>query len=134
MPAIQNNLKDFLVNSDYPLDKVVYTTTGIATSATDFVDITIPHGLSFMPLPVVQWSLVSDFTTCYEVTERGSELIPPSFPYICTMQADSTNILLGFDELSFGVLPTIYYRIFCFAFFVARWCVNHKWTPSLFYF
>lgn len=102
--------RNFLLNTDYPMDKVIYMKSG----SFNFGEINIPHGLGFMPLPLVQFSFDSDFNTCYEVTDRPWELYPSTFPYIFAVSSNSTNIKIeayGFG----GPYSTVYYRVLCFA-------------------
>jgi hypothetical protein len=106
--------KKFLLNSDYPLDKIVYMTSGtFVSNAVGGGSVTIPHGLGFMPLPYIQWSLNSDFSTCQEITERPGDLYPTVFPYIVSYESNATNIIINFFN---GALAqtTYYYRIICF--------------------
>lgn len=117
MPAILANAPDFLLTSDYPLDKVVARFTG-SLALSGYFDselVNIPHSLSFTPLPVVQWSLTSDFSTTYEA---GSGPLPDDvtrfyFGIQLDTRANSTNVIIeAANFLTAG--QTIYYRVFCF--------------------
>lgn len=108
--------RNFLLNSDYPLDKIVYMTSGSASTTFYSVDVTITHGLGFIPLPYIQWSFTSDFAVCYESLERTSDLYPPSFPYYTHIRANSTNIVFEFTKSDItGPQLTFYYRLICFS-------------------
>lgn len=110
------NAKKMLICSSYPLDKVIYMTSGSATTSSYSVTVTITHGLGFIPLPYIQWSLNSNFAVCYESLERTSDLYPPSFPYYSHLYATSTTVKFDFSKVDFtGSQVTIYYRLICFA-------------------
>lgn len=110
--------RNFLVNSDYPLDKVVYRTTGSFSLATyfDSKTTTIPHGLPFTPLVSMSWSTTSDFSVCYEA---GSGPAPTDstrhyLGITGDVYADATNIVINSSNF-ISSATTIYYRIFAFA-------------------
>lgn len=107
------NPRNFLLSSDYPMDKVVYMTSGSFTaSVTLSGNYDIPHGLSFAPLPVLSWSMYSDFSISYEIASSGTvgwESYGLSFQPI----SDLTKISIQYYNNT-GSAKTIYYRIFCF--------------------
>lgn len=110
------NLNNFLLNSDYPLDKVIYISTGSSSVPDSTSDtISFAHDLPFTPLSVLIWSNTSDFTISNEF--RDAEYISNSFTtgagqyYSCS--ADATNIIINRYNFS-GSAKTLYYRIFCF--------------------
>lgn len=116
MPAILANAPKFLSNSDYPVDKIVYLKEASYTfdPAVSFGDVTIPHGLPFTPLPVLQWSFNADFGVAYE-DNTGPFPGPYGFPFTFTLviQADSTNIKIRSNSTIGAQLA--YVRLFCFA-------------------
>lgn len=108
--------KNFLLNTDYPLDKVVYLksgsfTMGASTTGTE----TISHGLSFIPLIGGYWSLTSDFSVNYEF---GNGTFPSGnlgFLFqreIGSISATSSSINLNWSNISTST--TVYYRIYGF--------------------
>lgn len=107
------NPRNFLLNSDYPIDKVIFVRSGsfYYTAGSWSVDIT--HNLGFIPLPYVQWSLDADFSTVQETTEKPSGLNPYSFPHEMVYSADNTKITLIFYNQDL-VATTYYYRIIAF--------------------
>ena len=113
MPAITANARNFLYNTDYPLDKVIYLksgTTNIASGGT----LNIAHGLPFIPLINFYWSLTPDFSVIYEDNIGPFPSGNPGFFFTLQVsaRADATNITLDAN----GILgsTTIYYRIFGF--------------------
>lgn len=113
--------RNFLLNTDYPLDKVVYITSGSATVANATVDldlstaIRIAHGLPFRPLPILLWSNTSDFAITNE--QRDADYLADAFGagagQYYLVHADATNIYIKRYNQS-GGSKTLYYRIFCF--------------------
>lgn len=102
--------RNFLLNTDYPLDKIVYITSGSAT--VNFSDeITIAHGLGFAPLVFGIWSLDSDFSTSQEFDMMSSDLYSSNYPYVTRLEADATNIYASFQNSEF-VDETFYYKLF----------------------
>ncbi len=116
------SVKNFLLNSDYPLDKVVWNKQDLIVVPADTDDsftpgITIPHGLPFTPLPVLTWSNSSDFSTSYNDWEEtyADSAVNGAMPAIgqqYTISADATNIYI--TRYNWGVgLKGLYYRIYC---------------------
>jgi hypothetical protein len=109
--------RNFLVNSDFPLDKVIYRATGSFALGAYFstVSVAVPHGLSFTPLPVIQWSTSSDFSVVYEAGSGPApeDIILNILGVAVTCTADGTNIDIDATNFKSTAL-TIYYRIFCF--------------------
>lgn len=104
---------DFLLNSDYPLDKVILINPTSGTSG-DSIDITVPHGLPFTPLPWFQWSFTPDFSVAYEDNTGNfpSGNLNYFFNLQLSIEANATNIIIRGN----GVLlsSTVYLRIFAF--------------------
>ena len=100
--------RNFLLNTDYEMDKIVYFTSG--SIAQNDNARTIAHGLSFTPLIFGICSFNSDFTDCR------------SIPYLYQTQAttvsfeakaNGSNIVvehLDFDSPS----RPMYYRLYAF--------------------
>ena len=115
--------RNFLLNSDYPVDKIVYKTEDSASVPANTDDnvsagITIAHGLPFTPLPELIWSNSSDFSVTsntwdetYAVSSGGGAM-PPDGQYY-TITADDTNLYIFRYNWGVGA-KTLYYRIFCF--------------------
>ena len=117
MPAILANAKNFLINSDYPLDKVVYMTSGsVIVPASDYNDISISHGLPFTPLVNAIYSTSSTFDIAYEYNsgQVNTDLsIPSPFLYDTSDTSDATHITLR--HTNYSVSPvTLYYRVYAF--------------------
>jgi hypothetical protein len=113
--------RNFLLNTDYPLDKIVYMTSGSISVPNGTSDITpgvtIPHNLPFIPLAIMLWSNTSDFEVCNESMDLAyatSYFPGPAAGQIYDISADATNLsILRLN--SSGSAKTVYYRIFCFA-------------------
>lgn len=104
-------VSDFLLNTDFPLNKVVYLNSGsfpVADGAS--VEINVPHGLTYRPLLIGTWSLTSDFSISYEQGTSGFTDL--SIPQL-TIQSTPTTI--RFIPLNFtGSTVTFYWRVFGF--------------------
>lgn len=113
MPAVAANAKNFLLNSDYPQDKVVLLLSG--SIPIDSATHTIPHNLPFTPLVDGCWSMTSDFSTSYEFYSGDFPSGNPGyfFAHEVQLQANSTNVILPTLDIA-GGSKTAYYRIFGF--------------------
>lgn len=108
--------KKFLINTDYPLDKVVYMKSGsFSISGVGDTTTNISHGLSFIPLVCGQWSFNSNFSTCYEFYSGTIPSQNPALLFDVTVEiiATSSQITLTTRKSSSGS-ATVYYRIFAF--------------------
>jgi hypothetical protein len=107
--------RNFLLNTDYPLDKVVYMTSGSFSAAGGGGLGTVHqfnHGLSYTPLIVGTWSTNSDFSTSREGGYFAFEGTDPNTIYT-QFFANSTKITVStFNPPAPAV--TIYYRIYAF--------------------
>lgn len=109
--------KDFLLTTDFPLDKVIYLKSG-SFSVSGYPgsnSVAIPHGLPFIPLCDMSWSLTPDFSVCYPA---GSS--PPPTNIALDNQgvenllyADATNINISVSNFLTPAI-TFYYRIYAF--------------------
>jgi hypothetical protein len=107
--------RNFLLNSDYPLDKVIYRASGSFALGAYFSteSLSIPHGLSFTPLPVLQWSTSSDFSVVYEAGTGPppDDIILGFLGIAMNCTADGTNINIDVTNFK-STAYTIYYRVF----------------------
>lgn len=116
MPAIQANARNFLLNSDYPLDKVILLKTGQVSLGgyPSYQQVVIPHGLPFTPLVTGNWSTFSDFSVAYEFTLGPiANPLRNLFLYATAIRADATNIIIDFTNFGDPAV-TLYYRVFGF--------------------
>lgn len=124
MPASISTAKNFLLDTDYPLDMVVYLITGsITLSATSSGVAQIPHGLDFAPLCSGSWSLTSDFSVQYEYDSGtfpsnniGVSLFDQTLSLSTSLfgnsgGADTTNINILWINNNAASM-TAYYRIY----------------------
>lgn len=112
MTSLVANVPDFLLNTDYPLDKVVFLNSGSITFAVSGTDYIFAHGLPFTPLIKVTWSTSADFSTTYGVGD-GPVSTDPNFPFLPQLTlayADSTNVTLSFGNP--GSVATAYIRVY----------------------
>lgn len=100
--------KDTLLNTDYPIDKIIgYSTGSFSISAFNSTTVTVPHSYTFAPLFFLKWSTTSDFSVSYDE-------IGVSFNYISVnANADTVNVYL-FPFNNTGSSVTIYYRLIYF--------------------
>lgn len=114
MPAITANAKNFLISSDFPMDKIVLLHSGQIDFTTSGTDYTFAHGLSFTPLIKATWSTSSDFSTTYGIGD-GPLSSNPSFaflPELAFARADSSNVYLSFGNPD--MVNNAYIRIYGF--------------------
>ena len=103
--------RHFLLNTDYPLDKVVYLKEAFITFG---VNETFAHNLLFTPLVKVVWSLTSNFSETYEVGNGPLSASPstPFTPFLAYARANATDIELAFG--SPGAVVGAYVRVYGF--------------------
>lgn len=112
MTAILANAKNFLINSDYPVDKVILLRSySIPLASLDFADLTYPHGLSFTPLVVARWSTNSNLIPTYSIL--GGPTINSGYAYTTRIWADSTNIYLSVTNNTASAV-TLYFSVYGF--------------------
>ena len=117
MPAIVANATSFKYTTDYPIDKVIYRTSGSesiphASFVAEAVTITIPHDLGFRPLCRAVWS-EDGFATYYEI---GNDpwFFDATFGYwtqriVTQITSDATNVYMTF--LNWDTTRTLAYKI-----------------------
>ncbi len=113
MPAIVANANNFILNTDYPMDQIIYMTSGSYTqvgSGDVGTTISIPHGLSFRPLLIGSWSTLSDFSITKEMFMPIYSDVDGTY---VSIYSNDTNLLIhGFKNTTGN--QTIYYRVFGF--------------------
>lgn len=114
------NSKKMLLDSDYPIDKIVFSLSGSLTVPNGTSDsfpypIQFPHGLSFTPLTILLWSNTSDFTVTNEGMDAAllQTALTTSVGQEYSAFTDSSNIAI-YRYNNSGSSQTVYYRIFCF--------------------
>ena len=103
------NPRDFLLNTDYEMDKIIYFKDGNFTGSTE-----LQHGLSFTPLVFGIWSTDSNFSSVNTlgVVDSGSEAgYTPVLGVSCS--ATSNKITLTSSGENSGSTK-IYYRVYAF--------------------
>lgn len=115
MPANPLNAKEFLLSTDFPLDKVVFLTSGsyVVPSPVAGNKLTIPHGLPFIPLVSGSWDVTPSFSTNYDYYTGTIPSSNPATPFNLELDitADATNIYINPINVT-GSPQTVYYRIF----------------------
>ena len=101
--------RNFLLNSDYPLDKAILLKSDLITSFGSFYSFS--HGLSFTPLIVVVWSMTSDFTTSYGIGGGPLSATPfIAFDPLCQAAwATSSEVFVQFSNF---IGSPVYIRIY----------------------
>lgn len=113
MPAVVTSAQFFLVDTDYPLDKIIYMTTGqVTVGATSTADVPIPHGLTFTPLMDGTYSTSADFNISFDI--GSGEPYAGSFGFFAyNTSIDATSSNVNFHVVNFtSSSVTIYYRLF----------------------
>lgn len=105
MPKV--NPREFLLNTDYEMDKIIYAYTTEQTTSV-VTTIIIPHGLPTVPLVFGVWSTNSDFSNSHELGDYDD---PWNQTLRCIARADLTNIYLDLTpaEESGSYVPTTFY-------------------------
>ena len=100
--------RNFVLNTDYEMDKIIYFAEGSLNSGQ--YDVDIAHGLSFAPLIFGVCAFNSDFSDARNVPyQRLTQSDTVSFD----MLANATNIRLSYINSS-GTPNKIYYRLYGF--------------------
>lgn len=114
MPAIDANAGNFLLSSDYPLDKIIYMTSGSFNVSAGLTTQNIAHGLPFKPLLDGTWSTDSTFALSYDMGGGPVSTVAGAlFNIQADVSSDSTNAIISVGKATAGT-TTIYYRVFGF--------------------
>lgn len=111
------NPNNFLVNTDYPLDMIIYYKYYVLTTTSNKrQSISFPHGLGFTPLVFGSWSSTADFEKTIPFTEY-SKLTSISFAFddMISVEADDTNIYIDIYQYSPQSGRKRYLKIYGFA-------------------
>ena len=101
--------RDFLLNTDYELDKIALVKTGSYVGS-----IQIPHNLSFTPLPFGIWSTDEDFTTTHALgafETSGEPGYTPPLGVECIAQPDKITLTSRGEGNN---TTRVYYRLYGF--------------------
>ena len=99
---------DFLLNTDYELDRIVYFKEGKFKGSISFA-----HNLSFAPLVFGIWSTDKDFNSVNTFTILDSDPWPAYKPILsvqCTSTIEKINLKSGGNDNNVD----LYYRIYAF--------------------
>ena len=108
----QINPKDFLLNTDYELDKIIFVKTGDFVSSTEF-----SYNLNFTPLIFGIWSTSSDFSSANILGPQiTAEPIPGLYTPPLTVGCRALPDKIKLTAIGEGADSTrIYYRLYGFA-------------------
>lgn len=103
--------KDFLLNTDYEMDKIILAKTGDFTGSVEF-----NHGLKFTPLIFGVWATNKDFTSPNTIgIVQPAEPIPglytPPLGVGCKAYSDKILLEAGGEN---AATTKIYYRVYAF--------------------
>lgn len=110
-------LNDFVINTDTTTDKIVYVddsmeSTGIVVPNGQTVLYSKTHGLNYLFLPEMIWSLSPTFETSYNATSFvASTAAGRYYDVRGFLGADLTNIDVAFTNVS-GASVTVYVKIY----------------------
>ena len=100
--------RDFLLNTDYEMDKIILFKSGTINAGQ--YDVRIQHGLSFAPLIFGVFAYTDDFSG---PRPMPYQYITPELTIDVGLYSDPTNLYLSYHNSS-GTPATIYYRIYAF--------------------
>lgn len=101
--------RKFLLDTDYPIDKIIGYNEGSFTYSQSQIDPhKVKHGFDFAPLYIIKWSKNSNFHVSYD--ETGIITYPEDQALV---HADSTNINISIVKNKSGT-DTYYYRLYYF--------------------
>ena len=86
--------RDFLLNTDYEMDKIVYYLETYLTPD-QYGNVSVPHTLSFIPLVTGIWSKTADFSEPHALSGTGGVIDPSNNSYspeIITCSADVNSV------------------------------------------
>ena len=107
--------RNFLINTDYPMDKLVLVKAGSCSAPNGFGTLTIVpnHGLSFIPMPLIIWSNSSNFANATMGADVGMNDEPPTGQQY-DAQGTASNIVVEYSNNT-GSSKTVYYQLWCYA-------------------
>ena len=100
--------RDFLLNTDYELDKIVFFEDGNLTSTA-----TITHKLNFIPLVFGVWSTDSNFSSANTIGWVDSSAEPGYNP-VLSVEAYATSTSIKITVAGNTNNVPVYYRIYAF--------------------
>lgn len=108
--------KNFLLDTDYPLDKIIYLQTGsINIPASTPISTSFPHNLPFTPLSDLVYSLTPDFSTSYMSGSGPAPQDPSLFQLGVDVVLSSTGTYNTIAITNYFTNPiTVYFRLYSF--------------------
>jgi hypothetical protein len=105
------NPNNFLINTDYPLDMIIYYKFyELTTDGSSSQTVTIPHGLGFTPLLFGVWSTTPDFAVSHMLVDDGYNLFSAIY-----VESDETNVYIQKKEPTPTTGKKRYLKIYGFA-------------------
>ncbi|MBO1267092.1 hypothetical protein [Arthrobacter cavernae] len=114
MPANPTTSNNFLVTTDYPLDKVVVGGTANFTVPANTTGVgRLAHKLPFAPLMMGSYSLTSDYAVLYGLNTAPVSLSPALrlYDYIVNINSDANDIIFSGENYT-GSPITFYVRYY----------------------
>lgn len=110
MAADPSTATNFLVSTDYPLDKVVVGgTVSFTVPATTNGLARLPHGLPFAPLVMGSYSYTSDYAILYGLNSAPVSSVPAFRLYDSVVKINSTNTEVLFSGENYTANPVTFY-------------------------
>lgn len=110
------SIKDYVYNSNYKTPYIVYKREfSVGCAEGGIARTNFAHGLPFKPLLIGQWSLNSNFTPSYDLSQSeplwgGSRALRR-----CYIGADESNVYVSLMDDAYEGNVTFYFRIMAFA-------------------
>ena len=103
------NPNDFLLNTDYELDKIIYFHEGQFTNSTEF-----EHKLGFIPLVFGVWSTDENFYSPNPIAGEVDTSVEPGYSPLLSVAAEATATTVKLTCAGNTNNQVIYYRIYGF--------------------
>lgn len=108
-------MADLVLNTDRPLDKIIYKESGSIYAANGSpASQDVPHIFSFAPLVYGYYSLSPDFDICYTFPTGPTSNNPMQAPFgtSLSVMVDNQKTNIQFGNYYYGSAVTLYYRLF----------------------
>lgn len=131
MPADVAQASNFLLTTDYPVDKLVIAGTGtVAQPASTQTSYSFAHGLPFTPLLYGSWSNTSNYAILYGLNSGPISSTPSVSPFdaLMKLRADANNLYIVAENYSASAI-TFYARLYGFEPTTDNEVTTHTGSP-----